>query len=241
MNEPKKREELNDAVEDALGFNIRSVKTIIDLFARPRRVFESYAARDRATYTPAIRLFFGLVGVQVLISALWGGWERVITLQFEGMDTASLAQLDELLGDRAVFIGHYADAVSFLQPIVVALFTSLSVFVLGWLRPQLSWPSRLNIAMGVLTTGSAIGLLCMPFLGVPGLQGWMWIATPLVALTYFLTMARGARGVIADSFGGVLGKSLAYTLALMILVMLAGFVFSILSAGYAFWRVQQGG
>lgn len=240
MNEPKKAGELNDAVEDALGFNFRSVKTIVDLFVRPRRVFESYAARDRVSYTPAIRLFFGLVGLQVLVSALWGGWERVITLQFEGVDPASRAQLEELVGDLPMFISHYADAVSFLQPIVVALFSSLSVFVLGWLRPQLSWPSRLNIAMGVLTAGTVIGLLCMPFLGVPGLQNWMWIATPLVALTYFLTTARGARGVIADSFGGIIGKSLAYTLALMLLVMIAGFVYSIMSAGYAFWRVGQG-
>lgn len=240
MNEPNKRADLNDAVEDAFGFNFRSLKTLLDLFVRPRRVFESYAARDRVTYTPAIRLFFGLVGIQVLFSALWGGWERVITLQFEGTDPAALARLQEAVGDWSAFIKHYADAVTFLQPIVVALCTSLSVFVLGWIRPQLSWPSRLNIAMGVLTTGTVVGLLSMPFMGVPGLQDWMWVATALVALVYFLTMARGARGVIADSFGGVIGKSLIYTLALMFLVMFGGFVFSIASAGYAFWRVGQG-
>ncbi|WP_156767698.1 hypothetical protein [Candidatus Viadribacter manganicus] len=32
VTEPSKREELNDAVEDAFGFNFRSLKTVRDLF-----------------------------------------------------------------------------------------------------------------------------------------------------------------------------------------------------------------
>lgn len=31
MSERDEREDVNDAVEDALGFNLRSVKTLIDL------------------------------------------------------------------------------------------------------------------------------------------------------------------------------------------------------------------
>jgi hypothetical protein len=74
----EKRDDLDGAAEDAFGFNFRSLKTLRDLFLRPHVVFESYAARDRLTYTPAIRLWFGLVGLQVLISALWGGWEGML-------------------------------------------------------------------------------------------------------------------------------------------------------------------
>lgn len=238
MNEPKKREELNDAVEDALGFNFRSIKTLIDLFVRPRRVFESYAARDRVTYTPAIRLFFGVLAVQVLVSAMWGGWEMLLTRQMAEATPTVRAQFEEMAGgDLPGFISNYANAANFLQPILVALFTSLSVFVLGWFRPQLSWPSRLNIAMGVLTVGTVIGVLCMPLLTLPGFQSWVWIASVVVGLAYFLTMLRGSRGVIADTAGGVIGKSLAYTVVLMLLVIVSGFVLSICCTIYALTMV----
>lgn len=234
MAEQNKREDLNDAVEDALGFNFRSVKTLIDLFVRPRAVFLSYAARDRVTYTPALRLWFGLVGLQVLVSALWGGWEGLLTRQFAEMDPATRASFEQYAGgDLTVFIQHYADATSFLQPIFVALFTSLSVFVLGWFRPQLSWPSRLNIALGVLAAGTVIGLIMLPLLAFSEMQRWAWAPTVMVSLVYFLTTLRGARGVIADTTAGVWTKSIIYTLTLMMLVMLAGFIMAIVCAFYA--------
>lgn len=241
MNQPKKPEELNDAVEDALGFNFRSLKTMLDLFIRPRRVFESYAARDRVTYTPAIRLFFGLIGLQVLISALWGGWEGLLTRQIESSDPNIRAQFTEVAGgDLPTFISHYADAASFGQPILVALFTSLSVFVLGWFRPQLAWPSRLNIAMGVLAVGTLIGLLTMPLVASPNFQTWVWVGTAVVGAAYFITIFRGARGVIADSFEGAIGKSVIYTTVLMLLVLLAGASLSIVCTIYAIFRMQGG-
>lgn len=234
MAEPNKREELNDAVEDALGFNFRSVRTLVDLFVRPRAVFQSYAVRDRVTYTPALRLWFGLVGLQVLVSALWGGWEGLLTRQIAGMDPTARASLEQLAGgDLATFIRHYADATSFLQPIFVALFTSLSVFVLGWFRPQLSWPSRLNIALGVLAAGTVVGLILLPLLTLSEMQRWAWAPTLIVSLVYFITIFRGARGVIADTSAGVWGKSIVYTLTLMLLVILAGVVLAVVCAIYA--------
>ncbi|MBK6705508.1 MAG: DUF3667 domain-containing protein [Caulobacteraceae bacterium] len=241
MNEPNKRDDVNDAVEDALGFNFRSVKTLIDLFVRPRRVFESYAARDRVTYTPAIRIFFGLIGLQVLTSVLWGGWSGLLTRQIEAGPADVRALYTEISGGNLpAFINHCADALSFGQPILVALFTSLSVFVLGWFRPQLSWPSRMNIAMGVLSVGTVIGLLSMPLINSEHFMGVIWIGMVAVAVAYFLTIARGARGVIADSFGGVIGKSLIYTFVLLLLVFLAGVVLSICCIMYATMRLQGG-
>jgi hypothetical protein len=234
MSERGKREDLHDAVEDAVGFNFRSVKTLWHLIITPRRVFEAYAARDRVTYTPAIRLFFGLVGLQVLGSALWGGWDGMLRAQIAAMAPEARAQFESWAnGDLDTFIGHYANAATFAQPIIVALFTSLSVFVLGWFRPQLTWPSRLNIAMGVLSVGTLVGLFAMPLLTSPGFENWAWIASAVVAFAYFMTTLRGARGVIADTFVGVWVKSIVYTLVLMVLVILAGFVLGMVCVIYA--------
>jgi hypothetical protein len=111
MSEPNKRDDVNDAVEDALGFNFRSVKTLFDLFVRPRRVFESYAARDRVTYTPAIRIFFGLIGLQVLTSVIWGGWEGILTRQImDGPADVRAVYEQASGGNLQAFIRHYADA-----------------------------------------------------------------------------------------------------------------------------------
>jgi hypothetical protein len=242
MGEPNKREDLNDAVEDALGFNFRSLKTLFDLFVRPRRVFEAYAARDRVTYSPAIRIFFGLIGLQVLTSVLWGGWEGMLTRQIEAGPADVRAIYERVSGgDLPGFIKHYADAANFGQPILVALFTSLSVFVLGWFRPTLSWPSRLNIAMAVMSVGTVIGLLSMPLIVSDNFMAAVWLGTGAVAIAYFLTIFRGGRGVIADSFGGVLSKSLIYTTVLMLLVFLAGIVLSVACVAYAVMRMQNGG
>ncbi|MEZ5955689.1 MAG: hypothetical protein R3C27_00540 [Hyphomonadaceae bacterium] len=242
MSEPNKREDLNDAVEDAIGFNFRSLRTLFDLFVRPRRVFESYAERDRVTYSPTIRIFFGLIGLQVLVSVLWGGWEGLFTRQIESGPPEARALYERIAGgDLPGFISHYADAANFGQPILVALFTSLSVFVLGWFRPQLSWPSRMNIAMGVLCVGTVIGLLSMPLIVSENFTLSVWLGVLGVAAAYFLTIFRGGRGVIADSLGGALGKSLIYTLVLMLLVFLSGVVLSIACMAYAVMRLQNGG
>jgi len=234
MAEPEKREDLNDAVEDAFGFNFRSLKTLRDLFVRPNAVFASYAARDRVTYTPALRLWFGLIGLQVLVSALWGGWEGLLTRQIESGDPTTRASFEQMAGgDLDTFIRHYAGAASVLQPIIVALFTALSVFVLGWFRPQLSWPSRLNIAMGVLVAGSVMGLVLMPILAMPALASWAWLSMVLVGLVYFITMLRGAPGVLADTTAGAWGKSIIYTIVLMLLVVLSGVALAIVAVIYA--------
>ena len=237
MTEQNKREELSGVVEDAFGFNFRSLKTLAHLLFMPNRVFKSYAARER-DYTPAIRLWFGLIGLQVLVSALWGGWAGLLRRQIENGDPAIREVYMQASGGRLdAFLAHHGDAMSVGQPLIVASFTALSVFVIGWLRRGLSWPARLNIAMGVLATGSFVGLLLIPTLVFPQLAQFAWVGPLLVALTYFITFLRGAPGVLADTSGGAWIKAIVYASVLMFLVVLAGVVLSILATLYALFRL----
>jgi len=238
MADPNKREELSGVVEDALGFNFRSLKTLRDLIVRPRTVFQAYAERDRVRYTPAIRLFLGLVGLQVLISTLWGGWAGLMQRQIETSDPAVRDFYVQISGDRVVpYLQHYGDAMGVAQPLLVAGFSSLSVFVLGWFRPGLSWPSRLNIGMGVLTVGSVVGLLLMPVLIIPESARWSGLSMLVIGIVYFITFLRGAPGVLADTTGGAWGKAFVFTLVLMLLVVLAGVVMALVGMGYALFRL----
>ena len=241
MTERDKREDLNDAVEDATGFNFRSLRTMSALIATPRRVFETYVARDRETYTPALRLWLGLIGLQVFISAIWGGWEGIVRRQVAAGAAdvqAFYAQLAQGRPDE--FFKHYGDAMGVAHPILVGGMTALSVFVMGWFRKGLSWPARLNIAMGVLTVGSVVGLAMMPMLVIPELQRWAIYSTPLIFIAYFLTFLRGAPGVLADTGVGAFVKALIYALVLLLLIGIGGILIGAIAIGYATYRLNAG-
>ena len=85
---PKPRnEDTEDFIEDILGFNFRSFRTIYALFVKPRAVFQAYAERDRETYTPSLRIWLGIIGLQVLFSVVWGGYGGLILSQWQAGDS----------------------------------------------------------------------------------------------------------------------------------------------------------
>jgi hypothetical protein len=239
----KKDDNIQHVVEDATGFNLRSLKTLRDLFIRPNTVFRSYAERDRVTYTPALRLWLGIVGIQVIVSALWGGWAGLLRRQIADATPQVREAYEQVSGGQLdVFIDHYADAANLLQPIIVALFTSLSVFLLGAFNRTLAWSSRFNIAMGILAIGSLGGLLLMPLMFVPeNASLYAMLAIGGVTLIYFITFLRGAPGVLATTAAGGVVKALIYTAVLVLLVLIAGFVMTIAAVLYATVRMQGQG
>ena len=126
------------------------------------------------------------------------------------------------------------------HPILVGGMTALSVFVMGWFRKGLSWPARLNIAMGVLTVGSVVGLAMMPMLVIPELQRWAIYSTPLIFIAYFLTFLRGAPGVLADTGVGAFVKALIYAFVLLLLIGIGGILIGAIAIGYATYRLNAG-
>jgi hypothetical protein len=235
------RDDVSHAVEDATGFNFRSLRTLWDLVVRPNRVFLSYATRDRNAYTPALRLWFGLIGLQVLVSAIWGGWEGLMRRQIENSDPAAAELYEQISGNRLdAFLGHYGDAMGVAHPILIGGFSALSVFLLGLFRKGLAWPSRLNIAMGVLVAGSIVGLVLMPVMSLPQFTQWMWAPPLIITAAYFITFLRGAPGVLADTTAGSWIKAVIYALVLILLVALGGIVLAMVATIYALYRLNAG-
>ena len=221
MSEPKGQSDLQETVEDTFGFNLRSLKTIRDLFVRPKAVFEAYAARDRVTYTPAVKIWLGLIGLQVIINAAFGGFEGLIARSYAN-DPELIAAYEELTGGRVdEFIAHNAAFIGWTQVLVVGAFSALSVFVLGWFNKSIPWSGRFNIAMGVLTAGSVIGLLTVPIYAVQ-VPAWLYFGTTgLVLLGYFVTFGRGAKGTLARTNAGAWVKAAVFSIILLLLVVLA--------------------
>lgn len=239
VTEQNKRQELSEAVEDAVGFNFRSLRTLWDLIARPNRVFAAYAARDRATYTPALRIWLGLIGLQVFISAIWGGWEGVMRRQYDTGSPAVRAVYEQVSSGRTdEYFRHYGDAMGVAHPLLVGGMTALSVFVLSWFRKGLPWPARLNIAMGVLAAGSVVGLILMPLVVMPQFFQYSWAPSLAIVLAYFLTFLRGAPGVLADTAFGAWIKAFVYALVLILLVVIGGVLMAVISTFYAVYQLN---
>lgn len=231
MTDAKQPGDIEDAIEDAIGFNFRSLRTIRDIVIRPNAVFRAYAARDRVTYTPALRVWLGLISLQFLMSIFTGGQSEALRASLEA-NPAALAQYETLFGDNLdAAIEKMGESMSFLQVPLVGLLTALSVFVLQLLKQGLGFGARLNIAFATLTAGSLVGLASQPLvfsnlaLGPAALMA--------IVLVYAVTFARGAPGVLADTVAGSLVKGGVFAAAVMALVVIGHTLNTIIAVVYA--------
>ncbi len=239
--QPQKREDMDNTLEDAFGVNFRALKTLKDILVRPKTVFASYAAKDRTTYTPALRLFAGLIALQVFVSFLWGGYSGLLITQWESQP-ATASQMESLFqGSVEEIAGHYGNAAAFLHAIVVGAFTALSAFLIGAFNKSLGWVARVNITFAILTAGSIIGLLgliVLAIIGEPAILNWM----PLVIfLSYWLFFVRGGTGILATTLPGSLIKGSVFATVTMIYVLIGGVVMAFMGLTYAYIRINVGG
>ncbi|MCW5725345.1 MAG: DUF3667 domain-containing protein [Maricaulaceae bacterium] len=227
-----RKRDLEDIAEDALGVNFRSLRTFRDLFIRPNTVFRAYAAGDRETYTPSLRLWLVLIGLQLAISVLWGGYGGIMARNLADLSAARIATIESRTG---VTIAEFADtagqAAAVVHAPLVGGMTVLAVFLLGAFNRALRWPARLNLTFAVLTAGSVVGLLTLPFtMTGPGLE---WVPPLLVLATYFITFYRGAPGVLAQSASGAVFKGAAFSLTVILLVIVGGLLMSLTALAWA--------
>ena len=234
LRKPETESETESFLEDVLGFNFRSIRTLRDLIVRPNTVFKAYAARDRQTYTPSLRLWLGLIGIQILVSVFWGGYGGIIVAQFQSQSPEQLAALENVLGAPIEAIAEpYGEAASFLHPILVGGFTALSAFLIGAFNKSLPWTARINITFGILSASSLAGMIMLLFIIFGDAVTMMsWMIVP-VALFYWLIFTLGAPGILATTRTGAIIKGGIFAAVTMLLVMIGGIVMSLLSFTYA--------
>ncbi|MEE2567277.1 DUF3667 domain-containing protein [Hyphobacterium marinum] len=232
------RSEFEDFLEDILGFNFRSFRTLRDLLIRPNTVFKAYAARDRVTYTPSLRLWLGLITLQLLLSIVWGGYGGMFVSQLN-TQPENAAVIENALGTNLEDLAEpYSEAASFLHPILVGGFTAFSAFLIGAFNKSLSWAARLNITFGILTAASLVGLILLLGIVVTGATGAMtWMIVP-VALMYWIVFTFGAPGVLAETRSGAIIKGAVFSLTTIILVMIGGLVMSLTALMFAIAAVS---
>jgi hypothetical protein len=239
--DPEKRGAVDDTLEDAFGVNLRALRTLRDLVVRPNAVFSSYAANDRVTYTPSIRLFVGLIAVQILISVLWGGYAGLLLSQWQQPNVNGEA-LENLFGaPLEVVAEHYGNAAPFLHATVVGLFTALSAFLVGAFNKSLGWVARVNITFAVLSGGTIVGLLVMIIAALTDSLSYLNWTPVIIFFAYWIFFVRGAPGVLADTRKGAVLKGALFSAVTMLYVLLAGLVMALIAFTYAWVMIQNGG
>lgn len=159
---PTQPGERGKLAEEVFGFNLRSVRSLIDLLVAPRKVFTSIIARD-GQYTPMVRLWLALLGIQIAASVIWGGYGAIAAMSFQNADPDAMAQLQTVI-NRPLdeFFDVYGSIMSVLHGPVVGGFTALSVIVISRFGEKRPFAVNLNLIFAILTAGSILGLVLMP-------------------------------------------------------------------------------
>ena len=127
-----------DVLDEVLSFNYRSLRTLRDIFLRPGAVARSFLSGDRDTYTPTMRVWFGVVSWMFLLSIIWGGFGELMLRAASAGGTP----LEELIIAGHRDIGAVTDTVSSVAGILSvplsSLFVTAGIFILRRFRPSVS-------------------------------------------------------------------------------------------------------
>lgn len=227
---PAPAPERGELAEEVFGFNLRSVRSLRDLIIAPRKVFASIIARD-GLYTPMVRLWLALLGVQIAASVIWGGYGAIAARSLQNADPEGMAQFQTLL-NRPLdeFFNLYGSIMSVLHGPFVGGFTALSVIVLSRFGEKRPFAVNLNLIFAVLTAGSVLGLLLMPVALAASSAGALSLAVTIaIAMAYALTFMRGATPSLATSRTGRIIKGVILSVTMLALVLIGGFFVSMIS------------
>ncbi len=241
MSDTKEPSDLENTIEDALGFNFRSLRTLRDILLKPNKVFKSYADGDRMTYTPALRIWLGLLSLTFLILILAGGYGELLKDAFKA-SPESEESLRTIFGDQVEEgIDKTASIATALQAPFVGLLTALSVFILKPFNPNLTLIARLNITFATLSAGTLAGAITSYLIAIGIIPISSILPLFIIWLVYFVTFWRGAPGVLAQTRSGTIVKALIFSLAVIMLVIIANILNSGISFMSAAITIRSGG
>lgn len=231
--------DIQRATEEVLGFNFRSLKTLKDLTLRPAVVFGAYANRDTVTYTPALRLWLGILGIQIGLSFLWGGYGDIMRRQTSQMSPEQVAQIEAAFGvPFDVYIDTVAEASAVLHAPMVGFATAVIALIPGLVGRKLSWPARLNITFGILSVGSVVGIAMMPL--AANVVNGSYFSMPVLLAIYFAVHFRGTPGIGITQTGARIWRGALFSFATLFFVLVGGVLMSLGSIGWFIFQLQTG-
>jgi hypothetical protein len=240
LTEPvEEKRVLEDVLDEVLSFNFRSLRTLRDIFLRPGHIAQTFARGDRDTYTPVMRVWFGVISWLFILSIIWGGYGAVIMRASAVFDN----QLDPFIVEGRRDMDAVIDGVSMMSGMLTVPITAFFI-LLG--------PPFLRQFNKTLTSIQAIQCYFIPVtaMAVMGtilltLSTWEpgviviapWLNYGLFALTSWRIM----RPTFARSRIGAAFKTIGLTLVVFVLSVFATLLTFAISIAYALITVPPVG
>lgn len=198
MNEQRRpaREETSAEllVEDIAGLNLRGLRTLRDLFIRPRQVFRAARESDwGGRYTPSIRLVFSLLILMTLLRFLWASEDSLMTAVFQ--QSLVRAGLEPAVAEVETARVFNAYVTAF--PVVVILLHFLAASLLRVWGAGERTATRVRLYFLAITPNMSISVIWLLFTPLMTLGTFLyWTGTlSVIALTLDASTAwRGGTG-----------------------------------------------
>lgn len=232
---PREKRVLEDVLDEVLSFNYRSLRTFRDIFLRPGRVAETFASGDRATYTPTMRVWFGVVSWLFLLSVIWGGFGELILRTSDASGDVLGQFVVEGRRDMDAMTGAISTMAGLLYIPFNSLLILLGVHVLRAFNRSLTFIQTMQcyfVPVTALAVSSTVFVVASAFD-----PGALVIAPAVNYLVFFLIGFQVVHRVFAKSVLGALGRSLVLTFVVLVLSTFATLLTFFVSIVYALVQV----
>lgn len=232
---PGQKRALEDVLGEVLSFNYRSLRTFRDIFLRPGQVAETFASGDTDTYTPTMRVWFGVISWLFLLSVIWGGFGELILRTSDASGDVLSQFVVEGRRDMDAMTSAISTMAGLLYVPLNALLVLLGVHVLRAFNRSLSFIQTMQcyfVPVTALAVSSTIFVVASAFE-----PGALAIAPVVNYLVFFVIGFQVVHRVFAKSFASALGRSLVLTFIVLVLSTFATLMTFFISIIYALVQV----
>lgn len=218
---------VEDVLDEVLSFNYRSLRTFRDIFLRPGHIAACFIAGDRDSYTPTMRVWFGVLSWMFLLSIVWGGFTAIMFRTPPEAQDALSQMLGELGRDIPTVLSTFDTYAAIIYVPLNAMFVIPGYVLVRAFRPELSRIQAVQcyfIPVTALLTASIFSLLISS--QEPGLFS---MAPVFNYLIFTVTAWRVIRPNLAKSAGQAITRTALLALLVFVLSTL-GTLISVVSA-----------
>lgn len=226
---------LEEFLEDVFGLNIRSAKTIWELFKTPSLYFKAAQTPHwQQKYTPSLRLWMGLMAIMVALQFFWANPDGAFMQLMKDQLIDGLKHGIESNGREATILEDIDfDAIllstmkinTLIYPFIfITLMSLLALIYCAW-GQKLPYVVRQRYIFSVIIPGTVVGIIStilMTFLSGENYQSISFLVLFIIIGSYFITAYRGPYAYM--EIGEKFGRSLFLSLCIILTLMLAQFI-----------------
>jgi hypothetical protein len=226
---------LEDVLDEVLSFNYRSVRTLRDIFIRPGRIAAAFAAGDRETYTPTMRVWFCVISWLFLLSVIWGGFGELIMRSSNASGGALEPFIVDGRRDLDAVLGAVSSMSALLYVPISSVFILIGVNVLRMFNKSLTFIQTVQCYFVPITAMATVSTL---MLVASTIEPRMLFVAPLFNYAVFIGTATPViHAVFSSSLVGTVLKTAALTIVVALLTTLSTLITFVLGIFYALMTV----